>query len=634
MDPPQTFTHGHHVGPTSGVSFLYGQWSKGTSSEPKTTNQSEEASEATIFQAPLISWGDLPQADHNTLSNLPEPAFTAEQILDILDRYFQYISPTYRFLHHPTVKNWALGLVTKEKLTPAQKACVLLVCAQTLLHSPVAPGQIVVGRGDPQLSMACFETAKALLENEPGPPSLASVQARIGMCLYLLSTFRLNECRYCFSFAVTVATALGIHRRQSSSPKFNTLETECRKRTFWSAYVLDGYLSVMLGRPRLLRDEDIDQLFPNNIADSDLMSAEPIEDLPRLGNLEAFISHAKLAKLMARSNDKLYPLHTLTNDQLLQRSNEMLDALSEWQNELPNFLQARKKTFTGQRTFERQNTILKLAWNHVRILATRRCLLMDFSHTDTNPFSQSQDVRAKRSIQECISAIVMVLDTIEVLIEKSQCYGPFWSTQYIALVAISTLYVLMIQGARHALPGDMENFLDVEECFEKARRCHDHLAKLPPSGSQAKRHHILLSHLRSKADKSLSRRRIPRGGPENTKIVHQNNGNHRPHRNAFEDARTAPKSTAVGNFDNGVFSFPQTIQQIGMPESQPPELDQVVSAVDPDGANDISIFGSILTPNSRSDSDFQYMLDFGWESLDTVGAAMNGPEGICGFQGM
>lgn len=39
-------------------------------------------------------------------------------------------------------------------------------------------------------------------------------------------------------------------------------DIDCRKRVFWSAYTLDRYLSVILGRPRIFRDEDIDQSLP------------------------------------------------------------------------------------------------------------------------------------------------------------------------------------------------------------------------------------------------------------------------------------------------------------------------------------------------------------------------------------
>lgn len=53
---------------------------------------------------------------------------------------------------------------------------------------------------------------------------------------------------------------------------------ECRKRTFWSAYTLDRYLSVLLGRPRIFQDEDIDQEYPDRVNDEDMM---PTGMIPR-----------------------------------------------------------------------------------------------------------------------------------------------------------------------------------------------------------------------------------------------------------------------------------------------------------------------------------------------------------------
>lgn len=377
----------------------------------------------------------------------------------------------------------------------------------------------------------------------------------------------------------------------------------------------------MLGRPRLIRDEDVDQPFPLNVADNDLMSTEPIDTLPCHGNLEAFVAHAKLAKLMARGNDQLYPLHSLTNDQLLQRSNDMLNALAEWEDALPGFLKPRQRTMTGQRTFERQNTILKLGVTHVRILATRRCLLMDFGHADANPFSSAQDARAKRSIRECISAIIMILDTTDTLIDHGQCYGSFWSTQYIALVAISTLYVLLLQGSRRALPGDMESFLNVEETFEKARRCHDHLATLPPPGTQAERHHVLLAHLRSKAEKSLARRRNPRSSVS----AQQPPQVSMPSRtNSYVQERHYAMPTQ--NSESHTFDPAPLAQPTPTNEQFPASLDSELVDTGQDAMNDMSMFSSMLTPNSGSDTSFQYMLDFGWESLDTIGANMRGQD--------
>jgi hypothetical protein len=51
----------------------------------------------------------------------------------------------------------------------------------------------------------------------------------------------------------------------------SNIEVECRRRTFWCAYTLDVHLSVVLGRPQLFHDEDIDTEYPADIEDERLV---------------------------------------------------------------------------------------------------------------------------------------------------------------------------------------------------------------------------------------------------------------------------------------------------------------------------------------------------------------------------
>ena len=209
-----------------------------------------------------------------------------------------------------------------------------------------------------------------------------------------------------------------------------------------------------------------------------------------------------------------------------------------------------------------------------------------------------------------------------------QCYGSFWSTQYIALVGLSTFYVLLIQGVRNAAPSlnDMEAFLNVDDCLAKARHCQDHLATLPPPGSQAARHHNLLAHLRSKAEKSLFKRRninqVPKEIPgENAKDVNSATKSALQHQNDIDKTKSTTDSTNL----NFMPSRSGEVDSVVGAASFPSIFDQSMGSVQE--VNDYSTFSMMLTPNSNSDSGFQYMLDYGWESLDTVGAgSMNGPD--------
>lgn len=124
-------------------------------------------------------------------------------------------------------------------------------------------------------SVPFFHAAQLKLSAERGPITLASIQARLCQCHYLLGQSCINHSWLLFGTTAHLALALGLQRkraRNSSDVLADIIDHECRKRVFWSLYKLDTYLSVMLGRPRTFQDEDIDQEYPEAIDDDNLGS--------------------------------------------------------------------------------------------------------------------------------------------------------------------------------------------------------------------------------------------------------------------------------------------------------------------------------------------------------------------------
>jgi hypothetical protein len=118
-----------------------------------------------------------------------------------------------------------------------------------------------------------FAAAEHRLSNEKGPIRLESVQAKLALCLYLLSSSRINQAWYTFGTMSQMILALGLHRKrysQSSGATSSLVEVQLRKQVFWSGYTLDKYLSVILGQPSIFRDEDIDQRLPDELNDCDV----------------------------------------------------------------------------------------------------------------------------------------------------------------------------------------------------------------------------------------------------------------------------------------------------------------------------------------------------------------------------
>ena len=128
-EPSQTDLQGHYIGPASGVSFLL--------RIQKRLHQAISFSQAnsifTFGDAPL----NLPESDPSFCMMLPRP--DAQRLID---RYFDFAMPTYRFLHRPTLQMWfdefydTLGVMRDLHHAPARVALLFMVFAHARVYMP------------------------------------------------------------------------------------------------------------------------------------------------------------------------------------------------------------------------------------------------------------------------------------------------------------------------------------------------------------------------------------------------------------------------------------------------------------------------------------------------------------------
>lgn len=135
-DPDETLYEGHYTGPTSGIAFMH-----------RVQRRFKQDLAATITSRPngkgtapssVFSFGD----GHFPDRPLPELVFPSrEKAKQLVDRYFDFAMPTYRFLQQHLVEEWLeimcdeneKGLPEWRKLSNAKVAIILLVLATSAL---------------------------------------------------------------------------------------------------------------------------------------------------------------------------------------------------------------------------------------------------------------------------------------------------------------------------------------------------------------------------------------------------------------------------------------------------------------------------------------------------------------------
>ncbi|KAH1272686.1 hypothetical protein KXV79_004985 [Aspergillus fumigatus] len=343
---------GQYFDPTSGLNFLHRAWKK-----LLTTQNDQPASYRLSVSEQnqlLTSAGDRPfHIESDALDSFIPDASTARKLQQF---YFETCVVTYRMFHRPSVEGW-MEIFLKDgqgagptawSLGKAKTATLLTIMAIANLRLHRVSGETSTEAESLALKRSdhLFCAGMRMTEEEIGFPRLESAQARLVQVLYLLQTSRINKAWYTFGNAFQITLSLGMHRRRDqkrdypfTSRRQDYITSECYKRTFWVAYTVDRYLSVVLGRPRLYQDEDIDQNFPDTVNDEDMTpDGFSISDDPADCYIDALIYHAKIAQIIGKISREVYSVSELYSQNRLAAAHRLGRELHEWRESLPPHL--------------------------------------------------------------------------------------------------------------------------------------------------------------------------------------------------------------------------------------------------------------------------------------------------------
>ncbi|KAF5707780.1 hypothetical protein FMUND_10930 [Fusarium mundagurra] len=542
-EPSQEDLQGHYIGPASGVSFLL--------------RVQKRMHQAISFSGPgsIFTFGDAPlqnpDYDPNFCMMLPK-----EDAQRLVDRYFDFAMPTYRFLHRPTIQEWfsefyeTLGTMRDPTNSAAKVALLFMILAHARVYMPEND------RPGPS-DLRYYLAAEHQLSKESGSIRLTSVQARLLQCYYLGTQSRVNHCWSQFGIVTNLALAIGLNRnkRPGVISGLNHIEVESRRRTFWCAYTLDAYLSVSLGRPRNFHDDDIDTELPACVDDNDITK----DHINLAGSTKGYsvmlapLGHMKLARIIGQILRGLYSVKPISISRRLEETQLVSKALADWRAEFSQFLDADYfSTSFLVPIVQRQRNVLNLTYWHAIILTHRQAVLNNFARISRqNRRGSENDAATQESVQRCLEAAIQTVGLIDEMTDNGQMFRAFWvrttnsrisssspknkisdnseGNEYIARMGLLLFFTFVPQGwsffqplnpitvtAYFAFTAAMVLYIYViqkwasppetySEYFTAAARCQSHMSTMVEKGSLSERYCFLLEELRVEALRQVNR---------------------------------------------------------------------------------------------------------------------------------
>ncbi|KAF9468611.1 fungal-specific transcription factor domain-containing protein [Collybia nuda] len=181
----------------------------------------------------------------------------------IIALFFDFVYPLTPCIHKPSFM--ADLHSRREERDPLFFALVMSTVASTLVQVPRSylPMERPVVR---KLAQTCHEASRHISVASYDPPTSMHVVIRYFDCIYHFCEGHDATQHAAFGETAHIAVTLRMHE-EASYEGLDPIECEVRRRTFWLLFGADKSMSILLGRPICLRDEDCTVHFPKELDD-------------------------------------------------------------------------------------------------------------------------------------------------------------------------------------------------------------------------------------------------------------------------------------------------------------------------------------------------------------------------------
>ncbi|GAA6039035.1 hypothetical protein JCM8097_000167 [Rhodosporidiobolus ruineniae] len=393
--------------------------------------------------------------------------------LEFVRCFFNHAASTYRYLDEDDVNGLAQRFFAQDPTVirdPILSALVLVVMAVGCLWMPSyvgADAAIMTPRAIKLYLAAKRRTSSTSMV----PARLPSVQLHLATTHLFLGLSRYQSAWLSFGTAARLSLLLGLHR---ASPLGTDADVDAkRRRVFWSALMMDRFLSLILGLPAFYNEADVSQPLPDIGA---AVSPQATTSTETQKMLIGSVAHFKLSRIMGHALDALRSPKDLSPADRQLRIGAVEGELQQWQQETPNFFhpEVPEMALFGEFAqvppiFERQQWRVRSTFQFIRLLLYRSYLLDELlgrlRRTPVN--SPTSAAMPSGEINICVRAALYIAQTASAMQGKTISGGTFWNTAYFAFSSVAVLLVYL------SLYPDASNRAEVEQAIDRAMQANE-----------------------------------------------------------------------------------------------------------------------------------------------------------------
>ncbi|TIA48712.1 hypothetical protein D6C79_03960 [Aureobasidium pullulans] len=282
---------------------------------------------------------------------------------------------------------------------------------------------------------------------------LLSVQALLGMALFMQGTPNPQPGFFLVAAALRLAHSIGLHKRGSDF-NLNEVESEQRKRVFWIGYLMDKDIGLRSGRPPIQDDDDMNVELPSENP-PDNIGVVSIENGKSKVNL--FRIQCVFAMIQSKVYKLLYSVKAArqTDGELLNTIGDLDQELEEWKDSIPiEFRPEHEIKMVGQSPLVLHIVVMHFAYYNCLTTIHRMSVhhgywtsrLSNYAIAGLN--ARPLNPRVFMSAALCVNAARTSISLVKYI--PSQDHACVWLLVYYPVSALVTLFANILQNPQDA----------------------------------------------------------------------------------------------------------------------------------------------------------------------------------------